>query len=63
MKDQIRNQEYFRNKNCDLCKKPATHYRYSDKLKKGQMLCSSKECEYKSLVTNGFITLIIKNEN
>ena len=50
---------YFEGKTCDLCKAPASLYRFSTKLNKGQMVCNNAECDYKSLVRNGYITLLI----
>lgn len=52
------NREYFANRNCDICKRSATMYRYSSKMKKGFMLCDDPECQFKNLVIIGYINII-----
>ncbi len=53
------NNDYFKKHQCDVCKAPASFYRYSSKLKKGFMLCNSEKCNYSSDVNVGWVNLNI----
>jgi hypothetical protein len=48
---------FFNNQKCEICKSPASFYRYSTREHKGRMLCTHTDCDYKSLVMSGYISL------
>lgn len=51
MKKYNKHRTFFGNKNCDICKKPASLIRFYKN--KSQVICSSKKCDYLSRVKLG----------